>query len=324
VIFPEVSHILACNRVKELLETGASVIVTSCPGCLIQLKEGESLTNTQLLEKLPELGIISVLGTGTDNIDLPAATERGIAVTNTPGVHSTSVAELNFALILACARKVLKLDRTVKEGGWKMEPDPDIQRTIWPTMSRLRGQTLGLIGLGRIPRTLVPKAKGFGVRIIAYDPYVDPSVFESLGVERVEFDQLLSESDIISLHSGLTSETRHMLGLEQFKKMKPSAYLVNTARGGLIDQEALYTALTDGYLAGAALDVTDPEPISPDDPLLKLDNVIITGHSAHSSIPAFIALLNRPGEEIARVFKGEWPVGLLNPQAKEKYRQKWG
>jgi len=278
----------------------------------------------KVIEGLAKCRLIMSMGIGFDKLDVAAATEHGILAANVPDYCLEEVSDHAMALILACTRKVLKLDRTVKEGGWKMEPDPDIQRTIWPTMSRLRGQTLGLIGLGRIPRTLVPKAKGFGVRIIAYDPYVDPSAFQSLGVERVGFDQLLSESDIISLHSALTSETRHLLGLEQFKKMKPSAYLVNTARGGLIDQEALYTALTDGYLAGAALDVTDPEPISPDDPLLKLDNVIITGHAAHSSIPAFIALLNRPGEEIARVFKGEWPVGLLNPQAKEKYRQKWG
>jgi phosphoglycerate dehydrogenase-like enzyme len=114
-----------------------------------------------------------------------------------------------------------------------------------------------------------------------------------------------------------------MLGLEQFKKMKPSAYIVNTARGGLIDQEALYTALNDGLLDGAALDVMDHEPISPDDPLMELENVIMTPHSAHASIPAFMTLLSRPGEEIARVLKGEWPVGLINPQAKDKYKEKW-
>jgi D-3-phosphoglycerate dehydrogenase len=205
-----------------------------------------------------------------------------------------------------------------------MEPDPEIQRNIWPRMSRLRGQTLGLIGFGRIPQALVPKAKGFGLRVIAYDPYVPPSVFEALGVERVGLDQLLAESDIVSLHSALTAETKHILSLEQLKKMKPTAYLINTARGALIDQRALYIALTEGYLAGAALDVTEPEPISANDPLLKLDNVIITAHSAHFSIPAYLELTRRPGEEVARVFKGEWPIGLLNPQVKEKYNQRWG
>jgi D-3-phosphoglycerate dehydrogenase len=278
----------------------------------------------RVIERLAKCRLILSMGIGYDNLDIEAATEHGILAANVPDYCLEEVSDHTMALILASTRKIVKLNDTAKEGGWKKEPDPEIQRSIWPTMSRLRGQTLGLVGFGRIPRTLVPKAKGFGLRVIAYDPYVQPSVFEALGVERVELDQLLAESDIVSLHSALTAETRHMLGLEQFKKMKPTAYLINTARGALIDQRALYTALTEGYLAGAALDVTDPEPISPDDPLLKLDDVIITPHSASSSIPALMALLSRPGEEIIRVFKGEWPIGLLNPQVKERYSQRWG
>jgi len=278
----------------------------------------------KVIERLAKCRLILSMGIGYDNLDIEAATEHGILAANVPDYCLEEVSDHTMALILASTRKIVKLSRTVEEGGWKTEPDPEIQRNIWPKMSRLRGQTLGLVGFGRIPRTLIPKAKGFGLRVIAYDPYIQPSVFEALGVERVELDQLLAESDIVSLHSALTAETRHMLGLEQFKKMKPTAYLINTARGALIDQRALYTALTEGYLAGAALDVTDPEPISPDDPLLKLDDVIITPHSASSSIPALMALLSRPGEEIARVFKGEWPIGLLNPQIKERYSQRWG
>jgi len=278
----------------------------------------------KVIERLAKCRLILSMGIGYDNLDIEAATEHGILAANVPDYCLEEVSDHTMALILASTRKIVKLSRTVEEGGWKTEPDPEIQRNIWPKMSRLRGQTLGLVGFGRIPRTLVPKAKGFELRVIAYDPYIQPSVFEALGVERVELDQLLAESDIVSLHSALTAETRHMLGLEQFKKMKPTAYLINTARGALIDQRALYTALTEGYLAGAALDVTDPEPISPDDPLLKLDDVIITPHSASSSIPALMALLSRPGEEIARVFKGEWPIGLLNPQIKERYSQRWG
>jgi len=228
-----------------------------------------------------------------------------------------------MALILACTRKIVKLDRAVREGVWKQDPEPEIQYGFWPTMSRLRDQTLGMIGLGRIAQTLVPKAKAFGMRIIAFDPYVDTETMNSLGAEKKDLDQLLAESDILSIHAPLTAETRHMLGMEQFKKMKSGALIVNTARGGLIDQDALCTALKDGILAGAALDVMDPEPINPDNPLLELENVILTPHSAHASIPAFMTLLSRPGEEVARVLKGEWPVGLINPQAKEKYQEKW-
>lgn len=278
----------------------------------------------KVMQGLAKCRFIMSLGIGFDKLDVAAATEYGIMAANVPDYCQEEMSDHAMALILACTRKLVKLDRTVKEGGWKAEADPDIQRNIWPTMSRLRDQTLGLVALGRIARRLVPKAKGFGMRIIAYDPYVDPDVFDSLGVEGIGFEQLLAESDIVSLHSALTDETRHMLGLEQFKKMKPTAYLINTARGGLVDQEALYTALTQGYLAGAALDVTDPEPMSADDPLLKLDNVVVTAHSAHASIPAFMTLLTRPGEEIIRVFKGEWPIGVLNPQVKENYAQKWG
>jgi D-3-phosphoglycerate dehydrogenase len=278
----------------------------------------------KVIEKLTKCRLILSMGIGYDNLDLEAATEHNILAANVPDYCLEEVSDHAMALILASTRKIVKLSRIVEKGGWKTEPDPEIQRSIWPTMSRLRGQTLGLVGFGRIPRTLVPKAKGFGMRVIAYDPYLQPSAFESLGVERVELDQLLAESDIISLHSALTAETKHMLGLEQFKKMKPTAYLINTARGALIDQRVLHTALTEGYLAGAALDVTEPEPISPDDPLLKLDNVIITAHSAHFSIPAYLELTRRPGEEVARVLKGDWPIGLLNPQVKERYRQRWG
>jgi len=278
----------------------------------------------RVIEKLTKCRLILSMGIGYDNLDLEAATEHNILAANVPDYCLEEVSDHAMALILASTRKIVKLNHTVKEGGWKKEPDPDIQRSIWPKMSRLRGQTLGLVGFGRIPQTLVPKAKGFGMRVIAYDPYVQPSAFESLGVERVELDQLLAESDIISLHSALTAETKHMLGLEQLKKMKPTAYLINTARGALIDQRALHTALTEGYLAGAALDVTEPEPINPDDPLLKLDNVIITAHSAHFSIPAYLELTRRPGEEVARVLKGDWPIGLINPQVKERYRQRWG
>ena len=278
----------------------------------------------KVIERLTKCRLIVSIGIGYDLLDVKAASERGILAANVPDYCLEEMSDHTMALILACTRKITKLNDTVKGGGWKKEPDPDIQRKIWPTMYRLRGQTLGLIGLGRVPHTLVPKAKGFGVRIIAYDPYVDSSVFQSLGVERVELDQLLAESDIVSLHCALTPETRHLLGLEEFKKMKPTAYLINTARGGLIDQGALFKALTDKYLASAALDVTDPEPLSPDDPLLKLDNIIITAHSAHASMLSLKALLSRPGEEIVKVFKGEWPVGLLNPEAKEEYRQKRG
>jgi D-3-phosphoglycerate dehydrogenase / 2-oxoglutarate reductase len=276
----------------------------------------------KVIESLVKCRFIMSLGIGFDNLDLQAATDHGILAANVPDYCQEEMSDHAMALILALTRKITRLDSFVKQGKWVQEPEPEIQMQVWPTMSRLRDQTLGIIGLGRIARMLVPKAKGFGVRVIAYDPYLDKNAFQSAGVEQVDLDDLLAQVDILSLHCALTNDTRHMLGAEQFNKMKPSAIVVNTARGGLIDQSALYQALTTGQIGGAGLDVTDPEPIRPDDPLLKLENVIITPHSAHASIPALMALLQRPGEEVARVLKGERPVGLLNPQAEEKYRER--
>ncbi len=199
----------------------------------------------KVIESLPKLRFIMSMGIGYDNLDVPAATEHGVLAANVPDYCLEEMSDHVMALILACTRKITKLDATVKGGGWQKEPDPSMQRNIWPTMSRLRGQTLGLVGLGRVPRALLPKAKGFGMRVIASDPYLDPGVFQSLGVERVDLDVLLAQSDFISLHAALTPETTHMLGAPQFKKMKPTAYLVNTARGALVDHSALYQALAE-------------------------------------------------------------------------------
>jgi len=263
------------------------------------------------------------LGIGFDKLDVAAATEHGILAANVPDYCQQEMSDHVMALLLTCTRKIAKLNEYIKAGHWQQEADPNIRQGVWPQMARLQDQTLGIVGLGRIAQTLVPKAKGFGMRVIAYDPYIAANRFAELGVERVEFDELLSQSDAISLHCALTDETRGMFGQEQIAKMKPSAYLINTARGGLIDQEALYDALSSGRLAGAGLDVTDPEPIEPDDPLLTLENVILTPHSAHASIPALMELLTRPAEETARVLSGEWPRGLINHDAKEAYAKRW-
>ncbi len=277
----------------------------------------------KVLASLSSFKFIMSIGIGYDNLDVEAATELGILAANIPDYCLEEVSDHAMALILTCTRRVVQLNEFVKRGDWKSPAEPYIQREIWPRLSRLRGQTLGLIGLGRIPQALVPKAKGFGLRVIANDPHIAPDIFREFGVEQVSLDQLLAQSDIVSVHAPLTLETTHLLGLEQLKKMKPTSCLVNTARGAVVDHEALYTALSQGQISVAAIDVTEPEPLPPDSPLLKLDNIIITAHCAGISPMSTAALLSRPGEEIIRVTKGEWPVGLLNPQVKEKYRQKW-
>ncbi len=278
----------------------------------------------QVIESLPRCKFIMSVGIGYDLLDVAAATDHGILVANVPDASVEEMSDHTMALILACTRRMVQLDTAVRAGDWKSTPANNLYQTIGIKMSRLRGQTLGLLGFGRIPRTLAPKAKGFGVKLIAYDPYADSKVFEELGVERVNFDTLLEQSDILSVHAALTPETRHLIGLTELKKMKSTAHLVNTARGSIVDPQALYAALKEGEISGAAVDVTEPDPISLDDPLLTLNNFVVTPHIGVFSPLSIAETFRRPLEEISRVYKGEWPNGLVNREVKEKYLKKWG
>lgn len=278
----------------------------------------------RVIERLGRCRLISVIGIGYEGVDIEAATERGILVSNVPDYCLEEVSDQAMALLLACARKLLPLVQAVHAGKWDSLEKLEIRQKVWPPMFRLRGQTLGLIGLGRIARALIPKAKGFGLKIIAFDPYVSPEIASELGVAMVDLNRLCREADFISLHAALTPETHHLLGLEQFQKMKPTAYIINTSRGGLIDEKELYLALSQGYIAGAALDVMEPEPPSKDNPLLKLDNVLVTAHSAHYSDESAVELRRKVEENIFAVLRGEFPPGWLNPQAETRFRAKWG
>jgi len=275
------------------------------------------------MEKMKKCRVISAIGIGYEGIDLEAATELGIAVTNVPDYCLEEVSDHAIALILACARKIVRLDRAVREGKWDTNEKLEIRTKIWPPMFRLREQTLGLIGLGRISRTLVPKVQGFGFRIIAYDPYIPQKAAQELKVSLVSLEELLQQSDYISVHIPLTEETRNMLGIKQFQMMKPTAYLINTSRGALIKEDELFQALKEGLLAGAALDVTDPEPPHPDNPLIKLDEVILTAHSAHFSNLSAVELRKKAEENVFTVLGGNFPPGLLNPAVKEKFKARW-
>jgi D-3-phosphoglycerate dehydrogenase len=274
----------------------------------------------RVIENLSRCRLISVPSAGYEWVDVDAATEHGICVTNVP--NPEEVSDHAMALLLACARKVSLLNDAVKKGWWDSLEKPKIMQLL-PPISRLRGQCLGIIGLGRIGRSLVPKAQGFGLRVIAYDPYASPTEAEKIGVKLVELDELLRESDFVSIHTLLNSQTYHLLGEEQFKMMKPTAYLINAARGAIIDEAALHTALSRGYIAGAALDVMDTEPPAPDNPLLKMDNVIITAHIAYYSQQAFAQALRQTEDEVLRVLRGEWPHNLVNPEVKERFKARW-
>ncbi|MCL4396218.1 MAG: C-terminal binding protein [Chloroflexi bacterium] len=277
----------------------------------------------RVIERLEKCRVLAVLGIGYDGVDVASATELGVCVSNNPYYCLDEVSDHAMSLVLACARKVVRVDRAVRAKQWRTLSN-DIHREVLPPMSRLRGQTLGIIGFGNIARTLLPKAKGFGLGVIAHDPYVPAGLAHALGVELVDFDRVLAESDFITLHAALTTQNRNLMGIDQFRKMKPSAYLINTSRGGLIDEQALYTALTRGYIAGAGLDVTEQEPLALDSPLMALDNVILTAHAAYYSDQANAELWTWPVEEAARVLRGEWPQALVNPAVKERFAKRWG
>ena len=278
----------------------------------------------RVLNNLKQCKLITSIGIGYENLDVDTATELGIMAANVPDANIEDVSDHTMGLILACTRRIVQLNNVVKDGGWTSVASPRIIGDVWPHLSRLRGQTLGLIAFGKIPRALVPKARGFGLRIIVYDPYLPPDIIRRFEVEQVDLDQLLADSDIVSIHTPLTPETKHIMGLKELKKMKPTACLINTARGGVVDHKALYTALTKGYIAAAAFDVTEPEPINPDNPLLKLDNFIVTAHSAGLSPQSLLDMQRYPGKEIIRLVQGTWPLGLVNPDVKTKYIKKWG
>lgn len=279
----------------------------------------------RVIENLERCKLILNAGTGFNTIDVQAATEHGICVAY-PGEYCTEeVAEHAIALLLACARKITRLDRAVREGKWSTFEKREIRGKILPPMFRVKGQTLGLIGFGRISRAIVPRAKGLGLKVIAIDSAIPREVFGQMEVVTTSFEHLIQTSDFIIIAASYSPEAKHLFSLDQFKKMKPTAYLINIARGVFIDEAALYTALSEGYIAGAALDVVDAEPecMSPDHPLLRLENVIVTAHSAYYSEQSASTYKQRIYEAVANVALGKYPDWLINPEVKEKFEKRW-
>jgi D-3-phosphoglycerate dehydrogenase / 2-oxoglutarate reductase len=254
----------------------------------------------ELLTQLTRCRAIGRFGLGVDNIDLPAAKALGIAVNYVPDYCLREVSDHAMALLLALARKVTFANRLVQSGRWELPP-------IVP-LRRLEGQVLGLVGFGNIPRALAPKAKAFGLTVLAHDPYVGKDALAAAGVEGVSFDELLARSDFISVHAPLSPATRGMMNAGAFAKMKNGAFLINTARGPLIDEAALIAALDSGHLGGAALDVVTEEPLNKNSGLLGRDNVILTPHTAFYSVEALEELQTKCASDVARVLSGEKAV----------------
>ncbi len=305
----------------EMLDELADIValqVKTPDEFLTEAEDCDALLNTyagpitaEAMARMPKCRIIARYGIGVDTIDLGAATEAGIIVTNNPTYCIEEVAEHSMALILASVRKVALFDRVVRDGRWELPPGKPI--------FRLSGSTLGLVGFGNIAREVAVRGAAFGMRVLFADPFVEQGQFDAPG-EKVELDQLLAEADVVSLHPPLVDQTRGMMNDDAFKRMKPTALVVNCSRGPIVDTDALVRALDAGEIGGCALDTTDPEPLPDPHPLRGRENVIINPHAAWYSEQALIGLQSGAPGEVRRVLTGEWPVHVVNPAVKGNSR----
>ena len=268
--------------------------------------------DARIIEAGERLKVISNYAVGYDNIDVEAATKRGIYVTNTPGVLTETTADLAWAILMAIARRVVEADKYVRAGKWVHAWGPKMMLG-----SDVHGKTLGIVGLGRIGSAVARRAKGFKMRVIYYDVVRREELERELGLEYKPLEELLKEADYVTLHVPLTKETYHLIGEKELDLMKPTAYLINTSRGAVIDQKALYKALKERRIAGAALDVFEKEPIDPDDPLLELDNVVLTPHIGSASVETRKKMAMMAAENLVSVLRGVEPPNLVNPEVRK-------
>ncbi len=257
----------------------------------------------EIISQLKRCKVVCRTGVGVDRMDLQAAAEHGMKICNAAGCNSIEVAEQTIGLLIAVARKLTRMNQYVREGRWRRHT-AELHAYRGP-VSRIAGRTLGIVGLGHVGRQVAPRAQGLKLRVQAVDPYLDPKIAADLGVTVVQRDELIKTSDFISLHAPLTSETRKMFGKAQLAAMRPTAFLINCARGGLVDTDALVDALAAGRIAGAALDVTDPEPLPADHKILTLPNVIVTCHTAANSNESYADCQTHAAREVARVLTGQ-------------------
>lgn len=262
---------------------------------------GRTPFTAEVLQACPKLQLISIWGTGTDNVDLGAAAVRGITVTNTPGANAVAVAEHTVALMLAVVKQLAQADQAIRQGGWP--------RNLAP---QLRGKRLGIIGMGLIGREVATMGKGLGLEVVAWTFHPDPSLAATLGFHYVELAELLRTSDIVSLHLRATSDTRHFLNRERLAPLKPGAILVNTARGSLLDEAALVECLREKKIGGAGLDVFETEPLPPNHPLIAMPNVLLTPHSAGMTPEVIQIGLTMAVENIENFLKGS-PTHVVTP-----------
>jgi D-3-phosphoglycerate dehydrogenase / 2-oxoglutarate reductase len=298
---PRAKH--TADVIERMACDADAIVVTSAP------------VTSEVMDRLPRLRVIGRPGIGYDVVDVGAATARGIAVFSAPGFCAREVADHTLMLALALARKAPQLYAALRRGIY--------ERGLASPMPATYEMTLGLIAFGEIGREVAARARAFGFTLLAFDPFVERTAAERLGVALVSLDELLSRADIVSVHAPLTPETFHLLGEREFARMKPTAYVINTARGPIIDQAALIVALQNRRIAGAGLDVFEREPLEPDSPLLSLENVILTPHTAGMSDSSQIAVRRRTARNIAAALTRSWPStrDFVNPQVRDHPRQ---
>lgn len=279
--------------------------------------KGRPITKS-IIDGLERCKVITLGSVGSDSVDVRAATAKCIPVTNVPDTFIEEVADHAMMLLLATYRRLTLMDKWVREGRWR-EGRPYLHG-----FPRLMGQTLGFIAFGHVPRAVATRAKAFGLRMLAYDPYVEELVMTQYGVEPVGLKDLLQRSDIVSMHAPSTPDAHHMLREEHFRLMKREALFINTGRGPTVEEPALIRALQEGWIAGAGLDVLETEPVDSTNPLLKMDNVTLTPHVASASSRFDPERRRRVGTEIALVLSGRWPRSCVNPSVLEKCGlQRW-
>ena len=280
--------------------------------------KGRPRITAKVIEAGKKLKVVSLGSVGVDSVDVEAATKLGIPVTNCPDTFIEEVADHAMTLILASWRRLVVQDRMVRNGEWAKA------RPMLYQFPRLMGQTLGFISFGHVARAVAKRAAPFGFQLLAYDPYIEELVMSEYGVQPVGLDELLQRSDIVSMHAPGTKDAHHLMKEPHFRKMKKTSLFVNTGRGSTVDESAMIKALQEGWIAGAGLDVLETEPVGHNNPLLGMDNVILTAHVASASDRFDKARKRRVGAELALVLSGKWPRACVNPSILEKSKlERW-
>jgi D-3-phosphoglycerate dehydrogenase len=314
----DVEHSLMGDRGAEIVAApdGSEETLAGLAGDVDAIVTCFAPVTGNVLQAAPKCVMVSRYGVGVDNIDVSTATELGMVVAYVPDYCMDEVSDHTILLLLALNRRLLHFDRCARTEGWGTLP-------LTLTVSRLRNRVLGLVGMGKIGQEVCRKARAFGMRVLAWDPYLSSEQFKAVGAESASFETMLSEADFVSIHAPLNTDTKGMIGEKAFSMMKSTAYIINCARGPIVDEAALIEALRNGKIAGAGLDVLESALPSRDNPLFAMDNVIVTPHVAFFSQQSFIELRTRASQAVVDVLSGRVPGNVANPQVFPNTRAKF-